>query len=328
MPKKRYLLFSFSYLILCFFYPLAFLFLPLVSSAHARILGKLFDSAMFQPYISYSPLLYIPLFYTMWHKFQPMDRFSYLVIIFLCILSYLLEYHAFTFEHLNQKYIRTFDATRERNLYLKAKNDALITKQDYEISLATMRERNRIARDIHDNVGHLLTRSILITGAIKTLNTNATLSPSIDSLNTTLNEAMTSIRSSVHDLHSQSFHLQDAVESLIHNYTFCNIHFSYKASLHIPDEICYSFLAIIKEALTNTAKHSDATKISLLIEEHPGLYQLIFEDNGTTLSSLYSDGIGLKNMQERITQLQGIFNLRTENGFRIFITIPKKGNNK
>ena len=42
-------------------------------------------------------------------------------------------------------------------------------KQDYEIYLATLRERNRIAREIHDNVGHMLSRSILQMGALITI---------------------------------------------------------------------------------------------------------------------------------------------------------------
>ena len=43
-------------------------------------------------------------------------------------------------------------------------------KQDTEIYLATLKERNRIAREIHDNVGHMLSRSILMVGALKTVN--------------------------------------------------------------------------------------------------------------------------------------------------------------
>ena len=42
--------------------------------------------------------------------------------------------------------------------------------QDYEIHLATLKERNRIAREIHDNVGHLLSRSLLQTGALQVMN--------------------------------------------------------------------------------------------------------------------------------------------------------------
>ena len=46
--------------------------------------------------------------------------------------------------------------------------------QDYEIYLATLKERNRIAREIHDNVGHMLTRSILQLGALSVINKDET----------------------------------------------------------------------------------------------------------------------------------------------------------
>ena len=94
------------------------------------------------------------------------------------------------------------------------KNRMLVEKQDYEIYAATLKERNRIAREIHDNVGHLLSRSILITGAAKALNASDTLSPVLDNLDHSLNQAMTSIRSSVHDLHDESLNLKEAAESL------------------------------------------------------------------------------------------------------------------
>ena len=52
---------------------------------------------------------------------------------------------------------------------LQEKNKNLMEKQDYEIYLATLRERNRIAREIHDNVGHMPSRSILQMGALITI---------------------------------------------------------------------------------------------------------------------------------------------------------------
>ena len=55
-----------------------------------------------------------------------------------------------------QEYRKTRDDSKERNLLLHEKNRSLIEKQDYEIYTATLQERNRIAREIHDNVGHLL----------------------------------------------------------------------------------------------------------------------------------------------------------------------------
>lgn len=53
----------------------------------------------------------------------------------------------------------------------------------------------------------------------------------------------------------------------------------------IPREVKYSFISITKEALSNTMRHSDATHVSVLIREHPALYQLCIEDNGSAKSA-------------------------------------------
>ena len=58
--------------------------------------------------------------------------------------------------------------------------------QDYEIYLATLKERNRIAREIHDNVGHMLTRSILQLGALSVINKDETVGEAINDLSGTL----------------------------------------------------------------------------------------------------------------------------------------------
>lgn len=323
-PTKFSFYISFSYLFLCLFYPLAFLFLPIASYSHAKNVGKFSDANILCPFIKYSSLFYLPVFIMLWTSQTKETTFLFFYILSLSALSFLLEYHSYSYEHLNQKYILSYDATREKNLHLKSENKALVAQQNYEISLAKMKERNRIARDIHDNVGHLLTRSILITGAIKTMNKDDSLNPNIESLDSSLNNAMSTIRASVHDLHSQLTNLQDAIRLIIGEFAFCKVAFDYRSTNEVPREIYFCFISIIKEALTNTTKHSNANKVSVQVFEHPGLYQLIFEDNGTTYKEKFIPGIGLENMAERVKQLHGNFNIRTENGFRIFITIPKK----
>ena len=86
---------------------------------------------------------------------------------------------------------------KELTTQLVEKNKAMQRNQDYEIYLATLKERNRIAREIHDNVGHMLTRSILQLGALSVINKDETVGEAINDLSGTLNTAMTSIRSSV-----------------------------------------------------------------------------------------------------------------------------------
>ena len=239
---------------------------------------------------------------------------------------------------------RTMDDSTERDLLLTEKNRTLMEKQDYEIYTATLRERNRIAREIHDNVGHLLSRSILLAGAAKTVNRDETLSPTLDFLDQTLNAAMDNIRSSVHDLRDEAVNLDEAVKSLISDFTFCPIAYCYDAGREIRRDVKYSFISITKEALSNIMRHSNASKASVTIREHPALYQLCIEDNGTEVRKGMendrstgnsknsgnaappgsSGGMGLVNMKERTDKLHGTIHISAENGFRILVTIPKR----
>ena len=66
----------------------------------------------------------------------------------------------------------TRDDSKELEKMLEEKNKRLMSEQDQQVHLATLAERNRIAREIHDNVGHLLSRAILLLGAISTVNTD------------------------------------------------------------------------------------------------------------------------------------------------------------
>ena len=251
---------------------------------------------------------------------------------------------------LEQKYKRARDDSRELTLMLEKKNQDLLEKQDTEVYLATLKERNRIAREIHDNVGHMLSRSILMVGALKTVNQAENLKVPMEQLDQTLNEAMTNVRQSVHDLHDESVNLKEVMESLAEEFRFCPVQLTYDMGYDIPKEIKYSFIAITKEALNNVMRHSNANEVKILAREHPGLYQLIIEDNGTLderirpngdreeyaekesagktgndwkTENTESSGIGIENMKKRVRMLGGTMQIQKETGFRIFITVPK-----
>jgi signal transduction histidine kinase len=71
--------------------------------------------------------------------------------------------------------------------------------------------------------------------------------------------------------------------------------------------------------------HSNATHASIILREHPALYQLIVRDNGSVKSYSADDGLGLKNMIDRVHSFDGNINISIEKGFEIFLTIPKEG---
>lgn len=244
---------------------------------------------------------------------------------------------------LQREVIRLRDTSTELNLVLREKNKSLMEKQDYEIHLATLRERNRIAREIHDNVGHMLSRSILQMGALMTIHKEEPLHAQLESVGDTLNQAMNNIRESVHDLHDDSVDLRSAITEATRE--MCEryqLTIDYDMSVGVPREVKYCFITVVKEAMANITRHSDASRINLIVREQPAFYQLVVEDNGSITrgngSGIQKDmgwqentawregreGIGLSNMRERVEALHGSFRIHTEKGFVIFISVPKE----
>lgn len=291
----------------CFFPPLM-LFFPLVA----------YDLAQTRNPISGLPYLFSLMLY-----WQTLPRFALFYLIVGMLLALYLCYHTETYQSLHREFKKNRDDSMELNLVLQEKNQSILENQNYEIYTATLRERNRIAREIHDNVGHLLSRSILMTGALKTINKEPALSPQLDMLDDTLNAAMDTIRSSVHDLHDNSVNLKESLDSLINTFDFCSISLEYDMTYELPNAVKYCFISITKESLSNIIKHSNATNVRVVVREHPSMYQLIIEDNGTQFKEDSENGIGLINMKDRVQSLNGNILFETKAGFRIFITIPK-----
>lgn len=285
-------------------------------------------------YIPVGTLIFMEAYY-----FIISGKMSLVLLCFVCfgsLLSILLEKRTEQYERMEMWFKESQDDSRERNLLLSEKNKALLEKQDYELYAATLRERNRIAREIHDNVGHVLSRSILLVGAMKAVNQEEAMETMLNHLDDSLNSAMDSIRSSVHDLHDEAVNLREAVDGLVDDFKFCPVELHYDMGTDLPKEIKYCFIGIVKEALANVMKHSSATRVIVTMREHPALYQLCIEDNGTGFPGLEAgqmgekrpelsgSGIGLMNMQDRVRALNGTFQVVKRQGFQIFITIPKE----
>lgn len=214
------------------------------------------------------------------------------------------------------------DNQTEKDMIQKEHDRMLMENQNNMIYMATLKERNRIAREIHDNVGHTLTRSILQLGAIKAINTEPVLKKPLEDLHGSLGDAMTNIRKSVHDLHDESIDLESSIRQLTEGISALDIHVDYDMSNTIPKDIKYSFIAITKEAVSNAVKHSNGDTLDILLREHPGFYQLIVKDNGTDIK-INNTGIGLANITDRVNAMKGTLKISTDNGFKLLITVAK-----
>ncbi len=225
---------------------------------------------------------------------------------------------------LSSELIRIRDNVTELNIALTEKNKRLLEEQDHEIYLATLRERNRIAREIHDNVGHMLSRSLLMTGALLTLEPEGGVHSRLLDMKDTLNLAMDSIRQSVHNLHDDSIDLRQAIQETAKPlFQDFDVNLEYDMSDDIPKRVKYCFIATAKEAVSNILKHSGGNFVRMNFREHPGFFQLSVWDNGTNAKIRPQEGIGLQNMKDRASSLGGTFRIHTANGFSVFLTIPK-----
>lgn len=257
-----------------------------------------------------------------------MGNFSYHMGFFVLasiFTAVILENHSSRLDLLEQKLIETRDNSQELTMLLTEKNRRLCESQDYEIYLATLKERNRIAREIHDNVGHMLTRTILQVGALLIINKDENQKEGLESIKETLNNAMTSIRQSVHDLHDESVDLRQTIDEAIRSVSEkFEVTKDFDFSDVMPRNVKFAIIGIVKEGLNNAAKHSNGDKIFLSVQEHPAFYQLTIEDNGSNSGEIHEGGIGLSNMRDRVKNLGGIIQINSlRNGFKIFVSIPK-----
>lgn len=249
---------------------------------------------------------------------------SFVSIVLFVALARLMNYQTARLENTRQEIIELRDSAKEFSLQLEGKNRELMERQDYAINLATLEERNRIARDIHDSLGHLLASSILQTGALIAGCRDESLKESLNTLKATLTQGMDGVRQSIHDLHDDSLDLYVEVRKLTDSFYFCPVSLTYDMR-GIPDKkLSFAFIAIVKEALSNIMKHSDASQVRVSLREHPGLYQLVVEDNGSAKPVNPGGGIGIKNISDRVAGLGGNLNIYQENGFVIFISVPKE----
>ncbi len=242
-----------------------------------------------------------------------------------CVLSMYMAFGAAFSERQRVNLIKSRDSSVELERLLKRRNSELKENMEYAIKINTLNERNRIAREIHDNVGHILSRSLLSTGALTAIcpQEQKELKEGLKALKNDLDSAMESVRKSVHDIRDDSLDLKITLDKIT-----ADIQKRFKTELlydingEMPAKIKTAFTAILKEAVSNILRHSNGDRVQITVREHPALYQLIVYDNGTG-GKTFGSGMGLDDMRQRAEDLNGIFRVNSEKGFTVFVSVKK-----
>ncbi len=198
---------------------------------------------------------------------------------------------------------------------------------------ATLEERNRIAREIHDSLGHSLTAlNLQLETALKLSQSNPTKSQSFLMRAKELgSKALQDVRQSVSTMRSnplQEQSLTEAIRLLTEDFhrsngilPICQISLDHSLSAEVNTAI----YRIIQESLTNISKYAEATEIKLDIMMTKGSLYLMIQDNGRGFDlQQNTTGFGLQSMRDRTLALGGKFNINSTpgSGCQIIVDIP------
>lgn len=257
-----------------------------------------------------------------------------LLTAILSVAATLLSLRTAQLEREQQRMRRIRDELQERALALEARNRDLADRQDYEVELATLDERARIAREIHDNVGHQLTRASLQAEALRVVHADEPgVAADFADVKHTVDEALQLVRTSVHALNDNAVDLSVQLERIVEGARSDGgpqIELEVLAE-HAPANVANCFAAVLREALSNTMRHACAQTVTVRCMEHPSFYQLIVTDDGVggtqTGGRGVAEGMGLGSMRERVEALGGTFTAGPRagvGGWRVFATVPKQ----
>ncbi|MCQ2531529.1 MAG: histidine kinase [Saccharofermentans sp.] len=227
-----------------------------------------------------------------------------------------------------------YDEARQEARDAANKRREMREKTENDIYTARLKERNRIAREIHDNVGHQITRVIVQMQALKIINKDPNVGTQLDSVSETLDLAMTGIRRSVHELHDDSIDLaigvNDIAKTLPERF---KVDISTSIESPADNTTKTAILGIIKEACTNISKHSNGDKVRIEVVENASFWRVLIHDNGKCPEREYSlsststsdgHGIGLSNIYDRASSMGGRVNIKSgSSGFDVLATLPK-----
>ena len=193
---------------------------------------------------------------------------------------------------------------------------------------ALERERARIAQDLHDELGSLLTRISLLGGLLRADKDNpeqvdvhaGKISQSADQTVRALEEIVWAVRPGSDTLPSLVEYIAHFANELFEgNATRCRLDLPPDLPARpLPPDVRHNIFLIVKEGLTNVLKHAGASEVHLQIKVTPQTLEIVIADNGkgfdTNSAMTDGQGNGLGNMKRRAEAVGGKLTLTSASG--------------
>jgi len=178
-------------------------------------------------------------------------------------------------------------------------------------------ERTRIARDLHDQMGHHLVALTIQLQILERKLPENTLDE-LSQVQELAKELFSDVRTTVQQLREEQSSFSSLLESMLANIPFLEFDVDIDAHVAMLDEqLATCLLRVVQEAITNSLKHSDACRLWISLVKQQDILELIVKDNGRPRKTVdFSSGNGLRGLAERINELGGtLTTTMTEEGF-------------
>lgn len=226
--------------------------------------------------------------------------------------------------------VSTLLAERQTRSQLVIAHEQLQQYAQQVEEFAAVQERNRIARDIHDSLGHALTAlNVQLQTTARLWQVNPEKAKSFFNQAQRLGElAIKEVRQSVRALQAdarESQPLEQVIESLVQDFrqgTGIQTYTSIDLHWRLPSQTLKAIYRIVQEALTNICKHAEATQVRIQLSDTSNTVCLAIEDNGSGFElDQDPNGFGLRSMQERAAALKGFCYIASQPGAGCRITV-------
>lgn len=225
----------------------------------------------------------------------------------------------------------------QENEYISKKLSmvAMINKKMQKYVIVTEKfgeknERKRLARELHDTIGHALAgMAVGVDACITMIDKNPQLAKAqLKIISKAIRKGMKDVRNSLNKMRPdflQQYRLKEAIEKMkeeISDVTDLKINLNYQIDeTGFDTKIEDILFRVIQESITNSIRHGLATVVNIDIYKENNLLCLKIKDNGKGCKAI-NYGFGLKQMVERVSQIRGDINFYSENGFTTEIKIP------
>lgn len=219
----------------------------------------------------------------------------------------------------SSEYRSSLDQERRLRYSLEEAKQQLLRSQDEIVHISEVQERNRIAREIHDHVGHSIAGILVqMQVAEQFLDRDRDKArQAVVKCIAKLTETLEVLRHTVHNLRPAERLGLAYLQEIIDGYDYCPVEFRPSGDFAtLPPRLLETASVIVKEALTNTSRHSRATKVLIEADANDKYLRLAIRDNGQGAGRI-KEGLGLSGMRERVANLGGTFSASGQDGFLI-----------